>query len=137
MSYITQDELIKRFGENELIQLTDREHLGDINTEVLNEAIADAAATVESYLQQQYTLPLDQALIDASPLKRIAGDIVRYFLFENGADEEVEKRYRDAIAWLRDIAAGKATLGSQDTNAANQNRITTGCGVSNFDWEAY
>ena len=137
MSYITQDALIKRFGEDELIQLTDRENLGDINTEVLNEAIADAAATVDSYLQQQYTLPLEQTLIDASPLTRIAGDIVRYFLFENGAEDEVEKRYKDAIAWLRDIAAGKATLGSQDTHVANPSRMTTGCGVSHFDWSTF
>lgn len=137
MSYCMQSDLEKRFGEDELIQLTDREHLGEINAEVLAGALADACATIDSYLQQAYTLPLAQPLIDASPLKRICGDIVRYYLMDDAATDKVQHDHDKALAWLRDIAAGRASLGAQDTRAESQLRLTTAQGVSEYDWVTY
>ncbi|MBI3771464.1 MAG: DUF1320 domain-containing protein [Gammaproteobacteria bacterium] len=137
MTYITRKQLIDRFGNTELEQLTDRLNRGQIDTAVLDEAIADAGATIDSYLQQAYSLPLAQALIDASPLKRICGDLVLFYLYSNGAPEHAEKNHDKAIAWLRDIASGKATLGEQDTQAVGGMRVTTSQGVSNHDWETY
>ena len=43
-SIITRQDLIDRFGEDELVLLTDREGRGVINDEVLNRAIEDAEA---------------------------------------------------------------------------------------------
>ena len=45
MSYCTRQNLIDRFGEPELIQLTDLDNLGVIDDTVLNQAISDADAS--------------------------------------------------------------------------------------------
>lgn len=137
MAYATKTELIQRFGNTELEQLTDRDSTGSIDSDVLDGAIADAGATIDSYLQQAYTLPLSQTLIDASPLKRLCGDLAVFYLYSNGAPEHISANATAAIQWLRDIAAGKATLGQQDTNNTVA-RLTTAQGSSaNYDWDTF
>lgn len=138
MNYITKAEMIARFGYTELTQLTDREDTGAIVDEVLDGAIADAGTTIDSYLQQSYTLPLSDAVIGASPLKRICGDLAMSYLYVNGPPEHIADNAKAAVQWLRDIAAGKATLGAQESDAADSPRITTAPGVgANYDWDAY
>jgi len=137
MPYITKQQLINRFSNTEIEQLTDRDNLGTIDDDVLNGAINDASNVVDSYIKQVKTLPLTQTVIDASPLPRYCGDIVRYFLNDNRAGEEVETRYKAAMAWLRDLVNGKASLGEQDTQVASGGRIKTGQGKSNTDWGSY
>lgn len=112
MPYATQSNLITRFSEAELIQLTDRpdrsdpENAGTIDSSVLNQAIADADAEINSYLTA-YPLPL--AVVPAN-LLRIACDITRYYLYDDQMIEPVQKRYKDAIDWLKLVAAGKIAL---------------------------
>ena len=50
-SIITRQDLIDRFGEDELVLLTDREGRGVIDDEVLNRAIEDAEAETAAYIQ--------------------------------------------------------------------------------------
>lgn len=129
MTYATQQNLTDRFGEDELIQLTDRDNLGAINATVVNRALADADATINGYLAARYTLPLSNPVPEM--LERLACDIARYALFEDQVTEIVEKRYKDAIALLRDVSAGRAELGISDTgnkpvsNATEQISSTT------------
>lgn len=129
MAYATQQNLIDRFGEDELIQLTDRDNLGAINATVVSRALGDADATINGYLAARYTLPLSSPVPEM--LERLACDIARYALFEDQVTEIVEKRYKDAIALLRDVSAGRAELGISDTgnkpasNATAQMSSTT------------
>ena len=51
MNIITRDDLLERFGEKELIELTDREAYAVINDNVLQKAIEDAEAEAGAYLQ--------------------------------------------------------------------------------------
>lgn len=112
MPYITQQNLIDRFGAAEIIQLTDRpdradpQNAGSIDVSVLNQAIADADAEINSYLTA-YPLPL--AVVPAN-LLRIACDVTRYYLYEDQMIEQVQKRYENALAWLKLVAAGKVAL---------------------------
>lgn len=115
MTYATQQNLIDRFGEDELIQLTDREGLNAINTTVVDRALADADAQINGYLSVRYTLPLAAPLPDE--LEQIACNIARYALYGNSMIEIVEKRYEAAISKLRDVAAGRASLGMNDTSS--------------------
>lgn len=115
MTYATQQNLIDRFGEEELIQLTDRDDLGAIDATVISRALGDADATINGYLAARYTLPLEAPLPEI--LERLACDIARYALFDDQVTEIVEKRYKDAIALLRDVSAGKAELGISDTGS--------------------
>lgn len=116
MTYATQQNLIDRFGEQELIQLTDRDHLGEINTTVLDRALADADAQINGYLSVRYTLPLGAPL--PTELERVACDLARYALYGDRVTDIVAKRYDAAISLLRDVASGKARLGVADTSSA-------------------
>lgn len=137
--YIDKAQLIIRYGEDKLAQLTDRTDGSDIDDAVLDGAIADANKTINAYISPRYTLPLDQALIDESALPRIAGDIVIYELQEDMASEESENRYTNAMRFLRDVQMNKASLGQQDNGVATrEGTISTTTGQSsNFNFEAY
>ncbi len=102
MPYCTEQNLIDRYGETELIQLTDQANAAAIDTAVLNSAIADADAEINSYLTA-YALPL--ATIPAN-FERMACDITRYYLFGSSVPELVQKRYDNAIGYLKLVAKG-------------------------------
>jgi phage gp36-like protein len=108
MTYATRQDMIDRFGSDELMQLTDRANLGVIDDTALNSALADADAEINTYLVGRYTLPL----ASVSPiLTRFAADIARYQLFDTRASDQVIQRYKDAIAFFKQITAGNASLG--------------------------
>lgn len=104
--YCTLQNLKDRFGETELIQLTDQTDASAIDTAVLNAAIADADAEINSYLTA-YTLPL--ATIPAN-FERLACDITRYYLYGTAVTELVKKRYDDAVKYLNLVAKGTINL---------------------------
>jgi phage gp36-like protein len=108
VTYAVKQNLIDRFGETELAQLTDRDAGEVINDATLNRSLEDADAIINSYLQTRYTLPLASV---PPRIVEVACDIARYKLFEDRVTDIVRQRYVDAIAWLKDVAAGKASLG--------------------------
>lgn len=114
MTYATQQNLIDRFGEDELIQLTDRAGADAIDATVISRALGDADATINGYLAARYTLPLAAPVPEM--LERLACDIARYALFDDQVTEAVATRYKDAIALLRDVSAGRAELGISNTS---------------------
>lgn len=121
MAYCTKQNLIDRFNEAELIQLSDRLNTGSINDVVLNQAIDDATAEINSYLSA-YPLPL---LKIPANLQRLACDIARYYLYDDQAIDQVTKRYSDAIDYLKLIAKGTITLGPDVTGAVAEVSIST------------
>lgn len=115
MTYCTQQDLIDRYGEEELTQLTDRDQTGSIDAAVLGAAIDDATATVDAYLGTRYTLPL--AAVPAV-LKRICCDIARYLLHGNAAPDTVADRHSAAIEFLQAAAKGELDLAVGETSGA-------------------
>lgn len=113
MAYCTQQDMIDRYGEEELIQLTDREQTGAIDTAVLSAAIDDATGTMDAYLGTRYTLPL--ASVPAA-LKRICCDMARYLLHGNAAPETVADRNGAAIEFLQAVAKGDLDLAVGNTS---------------------
>lgn len=109
MPYVTQQQLIDRFGEGELIQLTDRANAGAINAQVLAQAITDAGAEIDGYIASRYPVPSNPA---PAILTLYCGDIVRYRLYDDAATEEVRRRYEDAVKFMRLVADGKVRLGA-------------------------
>lgn len=120
--YATQQNLIDRFGERELIELTDRAEpsLGTIDAVVIAKKLADADATINGYLAVKYTLPLSPV---PAMLERLGCDIARYYLYEDRVTEQVKRRYDDAIAYLKGVANGTVNLG---VDAANQAPASSG-----------
>lgn len=110
MPYATKQDLIDRFGEAELLLLTDRTAAGVVDDEVLGLALADAEAEIDAFLGGRYQLPL----VEVPPvLARVAADLTRYRLFAGNPTETVKQRYQDAVRFLRDLASGEAVLPGQ------------------------
>lgn len=124
MTYASAQDLIARFGETEMLQLTDPD-MQDVQLSKLELALADAQAYVDSFVGRVYSLPLagcvrpapvagnPQAteLVAAPQLVRITADVARYYLHKDFAPEnEVYLRYKAAERELQAIADGKATL---------------------------
>lgn len=112
MSYATQSDMESRFGEVEILQLTDRDNTGLINVTVLNQALSDAQAVIDGYLRTSYSLPLPST---PSELVRVCCDFARFFLYDDRVTLAVQNRRDEALTWLRDVASGRTTLGLDTT----------------------
>jgi len=110
MAYVTLVDMTARFGVDELRQLTDRAmpQQGAIVQAVLDNAIGDAGAAIDSHLGARYAVPLAGTL--PPELVRVACDLARFFLHDLSVPEPVRERYEDGMRWLRDVAGGKLPL---------------------------
>jgi len=106
--YCTKQDLIDRFSEQELIELTDHSNLGVINDSKLTQAMMDASAEMEIFIGSRYELPLVNVPKALLPL---ACDITRYKLYDQAVSDHVAERYKSAIEFLRSVAKGAVTLG--------------------------
>ncbi|WP_036204735.1 phage protein Gp36 family protein [Marinobacter sp. MCTG268] len=112
MSYASQADLVERFGERELVNLTDRSGTGSIDSSVLTVALEDASAEIDGYLAARYQLPLTSV---PTVLVRVCADIARYFLHDDNQGDVVEARYKSAVALLKQLASGQVSLGLSDS----------------------
>jgi len=119
MSYASLPLLQERFGLDELIQRSDKylPYTGAVVTSVIDRAVADADAEIDGFVGSRYTLPLPEPVPPV--LVPIACDIARYRLYDDAVPVIVRQRYEDAIARLRDIAAGRLSLGIDPAPAAS------------------
>lgn len=108
MTYATAADLETRYGLDELIQLTDRAGTHTVDHVVVGKALADADSIIDGYIGAAIALPL--ASVPAR-LTAAACAIARYLLWQDGHPERVRLDYEDVLVWLRDVAAGRASLG--------------------------
>lgn len=108
--FATKADMLARFGERELIQLTDREGTGVIDDAVLQQGLDDADAEVSGYIAGRYPLPFPSV---PRPLVGYACDIARYRLTgtEVTCTEDIQQRYDYAIKFLRMVNKGEVQLG--------------------------
>jgi phage gp36-like protein len=107
MAYATLQDMATRFGQEELLQLTDRAGVQAIDGAAVTAALADADAMIETYLAQRYALPVAPV---PQLLRRIACDITRFLLSGDAATDAVRQAHADALRTLRDLAGGAAAL---------------------------
>ncbi|HEV2675273.1 MAG TPA: phage protein Gp36 family protein [Aliidongia sp.] len=107
MPYATQEDLVARFSEAELIDQSDRENSGAIDPVRVGQALADASARIDGYLADRYQLPL--ATVPAA-LVPLCCDMARYLLADHPT-EQMRLRWEDALAWLDKVAQGRYGLG--------------------------
>ncbi|MDR3055253.1 MAG: DUF1320 domain-containing protein [Zoogloeaceae bacterium] len=121
MNYANPQDLILAFGEQELIQLTDRDNVPPavVDTFRVEGAIDAAQGVVDGYVSQRYALPISGcddwrggAEKVAPPLlRRLTVDIARYYLYDDLAPEhEVYRRYKSSEKDLERIADGSLLL---------------------------
>ncbi|SFZ85999.1 Mu-like prophage protein gp36 [Devosia enhydra] len=109
MAYCTLQQLIDRYGQGMLIQLSDR---GDTapeepDSDLFARAIADAAALIDGYLFGRYQLPLAEV---PALLADVALRVTIYFAHGSVAPEKIRKDYDDALKLLREISSGTVKL---------------------------
>lgn len=109
MTYATRQDMIERHGEQALIELTDRVEpiLNIIIDTVLNAALADASALIDSFVGRRHAVPL--ATIPPA-LVRHACAIAFYDLHRGRHSEETRKAFEDAMDYLRNISTGTVVL---------------------------
>jgi len=121
MAYCTEQDLIARFGEEELLQLTDRQGLGTIDPDVLEQAMADADDEINGYLASRYPVPMSPI---PRVLRRIACELTRYYLYKDGPTELVEARRKRAVEFLEQVSKGRASIGITTAGSQPKSRNT-------------
>lgn len=113
MTYATIDDLKTVVSARDLIQLTDLDGTaGAIVDAKLTNALQDASAEIDGYISKRVTLPL------ADPPRMLivqCRDLAVYRLHSNAGriPESVEKLREGAISYLKDVAAGKLSIGDE------------------------
>lgn len=107
--YGTQQDMVDRFGSQELVELTDREkpYTDAIVAGVVTSALEDATAEIDSYIAVRYVLPLPST---PKMLSKVCCDIARKNLYKDRPLGEVTENYKDAVAWLTKVSKGIAEL---------------------------
>lgn len=115
MSYCSLQDLIDRYGETELIQLTDKTGSGVVDQAAVDRVIADVDGEIDAYLAKRMTLPMATV---PPVLVRFSCVMVRYYLYTDVVPELQEKQYQAAVNFLKAIANGTASLGVDDVGDA-------------------
>lgn len=117
MPYATQANLVTLVGEQELINLTDRVNTppSAIDAAAVDRALRAADGEINSYIGARYGLPLASV---PDIIQDRACTIALYKLNVVSMPDDVADRYKDAVRWLRDVQAGKASI--QELDVADQ-----------------
>lgn len=107
-----------KMSAEDLLQLTDDKALGSINTTVIESELVKASAIADGYCGVKYSVPFASvpAVIEA-----LVEDLARAGLFSRRVSElppAVQKAKDDAIAFLKDVSKGIASLGIDPAPAA-------------------
>jgi len=122
MIYAAVADMLARFGQAELIELSDPDG-GAVCAERIQVKLDDAHATVDGWIGRRYQLPLagcakpvstpgaEPERVAPAQLTRITCDLARFWLRDAAAeDSDVYRRYRAALADLQAIAEGRMLL---------------------------
>ncbi len=113
ISYASIEDLVRQFGEQEAIELSDRVRDGVISNEVLQVALDDATHEINGYLGR-YSLPFKKT---PPILKRHCVNIARFFICEASylmMSEKIQEAYERAIRYLERVASGSISLLDED-----------------------
>ena len=116
MAYCTQADLLEQISQDKLIQLTDDDDAGIVDSDMVTRAIADADAEIDSYCGTKYDIPFSPVPV---MIRKVSVDIAIYNLYtrRQGAPEDRKERYDDAISFLKDVSKGIASLGGDGPSA--------------------
>jgi phage gp36-like protein len=128
MAYCAQADLEEQISPAELIELTDDAGAGAVDATVVARAVADADAEIDSYCGGRYTLPFSPVPV---MIRKLSVDVALYNLHTRRsfakAPEERQKRYDNAIRFLRDVSKGLISLGADEparTDTSNSVEMT-------------
>lgn len=107
MTYASLADLIERAGEDEILQVADRDGDGVADPDVVEAALIHADNQTNGYLAVRFTLPLATV---PDLLRTWCVSIARYQLHRDGAPDYVVRDYKDALSALKDMVRGDVSL---------------------------
>lgn len=140
--YASASQFLQRYSAEEIAQRADDSRSGLVDGDLLTKAAAgedlsdypadeqeaaaaalakvesvlqDAEQTINSYLAGRYELPLSKTPV---VLERVAGQLARYFLYDDTAKDQVKELYKDSIKFLEGVSTGRVQLGVTSAGAA-------------------
>ena len=123
MDYATVSDLIDRYSERDLRLITDPDGQA-VNVARAEQALTDAHAEIDAYIERRYALPLvnmaGQLLAVPAVLVRVACDIAMYRLQTlRPADDvrDARKRYEDVLKLLNAISVGDVAIAGAQLRA--------------------
>lgn len=119
MAYCTLDDIRDQLDEQKLIQLTDDNQTGAVDEVRVAKAITDADATIDSYCQNRYLIPLSPVPAKGTA---ISVDLAIYNLYSRRDDTipDLRKdRQKEALRFLEKVSEGKIKLGSLTPSPAD------------------
>jgi phage gp36-like protein len=136
MAYCTESNLIEAVSEAILIQLTDDEDTGSINSDVVDLCIAKADAYIDTYLRGNHTVPISPVTED---VKQISIDMTVFYLYARRRSDSVPeailetvkmakkmlKNIRDVEVLIDDDSSYANTAGFYQTNKATSDKTFT------------
>mgnify|MGYP001765960051 CR=1 FL=1 len=110
--YATPADLIAKYGETEIVRLSGGRDAGGLVLDQarVEAAIADATATVDSYLRARYAVPL------ASPPREVVLAVLVLARHElahgdgRGPTEQMIEARKETIRWLERVGAGSVKI---------------------------
>lgn len=110
MAYAIQADITAIYGEDALLVVADRAGDGVVDAAAVERALAAATALIDTHVGVVYDTPLTFV---PDLVRDLCVDIALYKLATegNGLTEEKRTRYEDALALLKRVADGKASLG--------------------------
>lgn len=133
MAYCERADIEARLPEAVLLRFTDLDQDGVEDAGVVTRAIAAASGICDSYLAVRYATPIDappDALRSACVALTIWKLAVGRGIDLETADKALDIERKDALAWLRDVGAGKAALILATATPTEPAQPTSGIAVS-------
>lgn len=126
MTYCTLANLTDHFGQQMLIDLTDRAAVptNAVVTAVVDRALTDTDALIDGYIKVRYTLPMAET---PAIITDLAQQISIYKLHVSVVSDKIKSDYVDALKRLAQISNGTIRLdvaGAEPESASN-NSIQT------------
>ena len=123
--YAAKIDITDKYGDDALYPAQDSD--GMIDDVKVTKALESATAEIDSYLGVRFTLPLPSI---PDLLKEACIDMAVYKMSPTAdtLTDEIKDRYKAAKVWLKDISAGRASLGLPSAPGRTSARpvVTTG-----------
>ena len=128
MAYCLSADVRDALDERVLIWLTnDNDAATEVVPAVIDDAIRDADATIDAYCRKRYTVPFDPV---PDKVRALSRTIAIYTLYSrkgigDGPERTVRDNYKDAMAFLRDVGAGRAEIVAGPAPTPPSNRVSS------------
>jgi phage gp36-like protein len=112
-NYCAQADLLVAIPRNELIQLTDVDDDGSVNSATVTAAIGEAEADLDAYISRRRDVPVSPV---PDKLKYLAVRWTLYVLhrYRRSVTEDMETDHKRDVDWLTAYAEGDGSLGDDD-----------------------